>query len=824
MAENKNQDGRHHSDDPTPIEELVRQVVASAAPHPNMPPLPYSLRKMKNAAVQLVSFNGPRSHDWSIEPGLTPLQIDALREIERLFLESRAYHKLLHGMYTTWREHRVEPRPSAGSFFKAVTPKGTNSFNDAHPLFKEFWGSHEGNITWSGEDVIPVMRELVRNLIEREAVVAPIPTEVVVVEDVVVPMVAEEIIETSLVPNEPVEAGEPDGAVFVEDVGVEVEPRERIVVESVENNLVPDELIETGEPNEEAAEVLEVVAEAQGTGASDVESDRNGDKENQPVSNSFEQEDSFKPIEESLVGARSLSSTNLVRDAVAASMPADESDLGRTNDISFVLSQNGSQDINDHNLISSNVAGTSDNVDTSVKSSSKKSISRTSTSLRSIEEEHSYAKSTAHEETDGVVFVDIISVLVNSTDLAVDHEEEVETTTFEIPTESSSKRCGRKRFPKLRSGTPAGPKKAKTAKVDSVATGVDEEGYQKNQIPVDLANQDGSKDTVQMDEPSAEPNIPENSGVGLDVAQSLGVKISQCSENEEDEVNAATISVLVSNLIDLVVRDEEEAEKFAAISQKNDEDQFIVEEVQLDEPSAQSSKARVVHQMFDGTEFDVPESYATALIPSSVELAPLRRRFVPRPAPPQTCPFFVIRNDWEMKTERRRALRSFANQPPIRPGTVEYKELLEHAQIVFDNSGFMEEDYLLTITPFLRKHFCDPFEKLEGDFPKAKIIVPPSTRKMCLEWIRVVIGGCKNRFSDLFTQWQEHRTDFYLEWVRLKKLVDELIFQQVQCRLITGEVGDRARMKKKRPEEAVNLEKNDGDIEPPPKRQCFWMS
>ncbi|CAL2048125.1 unnamed protein product [Caenorhabditis brenneri] len=95
--------------------------------------------------------------------------------------------------------------------------------------------------------------------------------------------------------------------------------------------------------------------------------------------------------------------------------------------------------------------------------------------------------------------------------------------------------------------------------------------------------------------------------------------------------------------------------------------------------------------------------------------------------------------------------------------------------------------------PFLRKHFCDLFEKLEGDSPRVKIIVAPSTRKMCLEWIRVVIGGCKNRFSDLFTQWQENLT-----WVRLKKLVDELIFQQVQCRLITGEVGNRAKMKKRR--------------------------
>ncbi|EGT53628.1 hypothetical protein CAEBREN_14017 [Caenorhabditis brenneri] len=96
-----------------------------------------------------------------------------------------------------------------------------------------------------------------------------------------------------------------------------------------------------------------------------------------------------------------------------------------------------------------------------------------------------------------------------------------------------------------------------------------------------------------------------------------------------------------------------------------------------------------------------------------------------------------------MNKERAKALRSFANQPPIRQGAVEYKELLEHAQIVFDNSGFMEEDYLLTIMPFLRKHFCDPLEKLDGYFPKVKIIIAPSTRKMCLEWIRVVIGGCK---------------------------------------------------------------------------------
>ncbi|EGT38058.1 hypothetical protein CAEBREN_16870 [Caenorhabditis brenneri] len=42
--------------------------------------------------------------------------------------------------------------------------------------------------------------------------------------------------------------------------------------------------------------------------------------------------------------------------------------------------------------------------------------------------------------------------------------------------------------------------------------------------------------------------------------------------------------------------------------------------------------------------------------------------------------------------------------------------------------------------------------------------------------------------GDLFTKWQENPTDFYLAWVRLKKLVDESIFQQVQCRLITGEV------------------------------------
>ncbi|EGT38036.1 hypothetical protein CAEBREN_06884 [Caenorhabditis brenneri] len=106
----------------------------------------------------------------------------------------------------------------------------------------------------------------------------------------------------------------------------------------------------------------------------------------------------------------------------------------------------------------------------------------------------------------------------------------------------------------------------------------------------------------------------------------------------------------------------------------------------------------------------------------------------------------------ELKAENQRlkearALKSFANQPPIRQGGVEYKELLKHSQIVFGNSRFMEESYLLTIMPFLRKHFCGPFEKLGGYFPKAKIIFGLCIRKMCLAWIRAMIGECKNRFS-----------------------------------------------------------------------------
>ncbi|EGT37421.1 hypothetical protein CAEBREN_05811 [Caenorhabditis brenneri] len=785
MAENKYQDGRHHSDDPTTIEELVRQVVASATPYPNLPPLPYSLQKMKNVVMQLTSFTGPRSYDWRTEPGLTPLQIEALSEIERLFLESRAFHKLLHGIYATWREHQVEPRPSEGTFFKAVAQREQQPFHNSNPVFKVFWGSHEGYITWSGQDVIPVMREIVNNLIRREAVVPPIPAEVVIVGNEVVVAADEEV--------------------------------RMVLEEAIKNNLVFDEPVEDSEPNGAAAEVFKFEDEAHvRTGADTSGSDVTGNKENQPVSNPVEQADCVKPISESFVGTRSLSSTNLVGDTATASMLPAVSDLGSTNDVPAAPPQGESNSSCKTNFILN--AGTSDNVETSVATSSKNSIPTTLSSMGEIEEEHSAAQN----GTDDVVLADTIPVLISSIDLAVDHEEEVETTTFEISAESSRKRRVRKRFSKLRLGTPDRPRQAKTAKVDSRTTDKDEDDSQNIPIPVDLANQDGSEIAVPMDEPSAEPDIPENLGVESAGSQSLlGVKTPQCSRKEEEEVIADTISDLVNNLIDLVVNNEENAEKLAARSQ-NDEDQLIVEEVQLDEPSAQLAEAQIVHQMFDGTEFDVPESYATALIPSSVELAPLRRRFVPRPAPPLTSPFFVIRNVREMNKEKRRALKSFANQPPIRPGTVEYKELLDHAQIVFDNSGFMEEDYLLTIMPFLRKHFCDPYEKLEGDFPKTKIIVPPSVRKMCLEWIRVVIGGCKNRFSDLFTQWQEHKTDFYLEWVRLKKIVDELIFQQVQCRLITGEVGDRARMKKKRSEEAVvvDMEKD----EPPPKRQCFWMS
>ncbi|CAL2048126.1 unnamed protein product [Caenorhabditis brenneri] len=116
------------------------------------------------------------------------------------------------------------------------------------------------------------------------------------------------------------------------------------------------------------------------------------------------------------------------------------------------------------------------------------------------------------------------------------------------------------------------------------------------------------------------------------------------------EIIADTISILVSNLIDLVVRNEDDAEKLATRSQKNDEDQLIVEEVQLDEPSAQSAKAQINHRIFDETEFDMPARYAPALIPPYVELAPIRRRFAHRSDPPLT----YIQNVWEMNKERKR--------------------------------------------------------------------------------------------------------------------------------------------------------------------------
>ncbi|EGT38039.1 hypothetical protein CAEBREN_16675 [Caenorhabditis brenneri] len=277
-----------------------------------------------------------------------------------------------------------------------------------------------------------------------------------------------------MIADEPIEAGEPNGAV-AEIFGVDVEAREKGLVEDVESNLVPNRTAEAGEPNGAAAEALEVEDEAQEAKANASGIDGTGDKKNQPVSNPVEQADSVKPISKSLVGTRSLSSTNLVRDAAPASMPSEKSRFGNTNDVSAAPPSGESSPCCKTNSII--IAGTSENADTSVTTSSKDSISA---SWNAIAEEHSYATSTAQGYTDNVVLADTIPVLISSTDLAVDHEEKVKTTTFEIPAQSSSKRRGKKRSSKKKNqveASAASPKRAKTARIVIKASDRDEDGY-----------------------------------------------------------------------------------------------------------------------------------------------------------------------------------------------------------------------------------------------------------------------------------------------------------------------------------------------------------
>ncbi|CAL2052521.1 unnamed protein product [Caenorhabditis brenneri] len=129
----------------------------------------------------------------------------------------------------------------------------------------------------------------------------------------------------------------------------------------------------------------------------------------------------------------------------------------------------------------------------------------------------------------------------------------------------------------------------------------------------------------------------------------------------------------------------------------------------LSDSAQQASKpteAQVDHHIFDDMECDMSASYATSLIPSSVELAPIQPRV-------------VYRDHHAVSTKT--LLRSVRETGRI--------------------------------------------------FSKGQNNLRLCIRKMCLAWIRAMIGECKNRFSDLFMQWQENPTDFYFTWKLSKELL-----------------------------------------------------
>ncbi|CAL2034300.1 unnamed protein product [Caenorhabditis brenneri] len=110
---------------------------------------------------QLATFEGPRTFNWE-NMGLSPLELEALPVIEKLFLQARAF-------YMVQREAgKVEFSHHPNSNFREVIPTFHWMPRSMPLLFYHlavFFGIFEEELTGRGEDVEPVMKALVDEML-----------------------------------------------------------------------------------------------------------------------------------------------------------------------------------------------------------------------------------------------------------------------------------------------------------------------------------------------------------------------------------------------------------------------------------------------------------------------------------------------------------------------------------------------------------------------------------------------------------------------------------------------------------------------------------
>ncbi|EGT37380.1 hypothetical protein CAEBREN_06577 [Caenorhabditis brenneri] len=140
--------------------------------------------------------------------------------------------------------------------------------------------------------------------------------------------------------------------------------------------------------------------------------------------------------------------------------------------------------------------------------------------------------------------------------------------------------------------------------------------------------------------------------------------------------------------------------------------------------------------------------------------------------------------------DKREALMN----PGILQGTLQ--EQLAAARAHFHSSTVAKDPHISRIIQSLSAHIWDPSSDQHQPFPHVKDLAAPCTKKMYAEWNLAVNGVLKRFSNEAFMTWKHSKTQEFFQWEELKGLVDQLILEQIQMGITTGDLEKKVRNKR----------------------------